>query len=231
MKKLSILLASLLLVSGLAACGNKTTPSSTGDASTPVSESTASAVSTPVDEKPAAIAERGAWNENVFSNEFFGLTFTTPEGWTAMTDEQIAAAMAIGVEALGEAGGAFTEEALAQTSLYDMMAVDATTGDNVMVIYENLAVNPLGNLISAEAYLNIVRAQMEKMQGTTYEFGDITEMEIGGETFFVISVSSTQQGVAVNQSLCARKVDGYVISIVATSMSESTADEILGYFS
>ena len=40
----------------------------------------------------------GNWNNNVYTNDFLGLKFNLPEGWTYSSDEEIAEMMNLGIE-------------------------------------------------------------------------------------------------------------------------------------
>ncbi len=180
MKKLAIIVATLLMVTSLAGCGNKIAPESPKSnsesavqSSSVASQSEANSASTTP--TTSVTAERGIWTDTVFHNEFSGMTFTLPEGWVVLSDEEIASTLAIGIEQMGKAGEAFTEEALTQNTLYDLMAVNGATRDNIVVMFENLAVNPIGNFIKEDAYLMSLKSQMNNVDtGIEYTFSEIS---------------------------------------------------------
>ncbi len=66
---------------------------------------------------------------------------------------------------------------------------------------------------------------------TSLDAAEISEVVISGETYRMMSASLEQNGVSVSQYICARKVDGYMIEIVFSSLGSTSFDQMLGYFS
>lgn len=169
---------------------------------------------------------RGTWSGNVYSSEFSGLSFTLPEGWVKSSDEEIAALLGIAEETLTDEE-AWMLEAARLTSIYDMLAMNSLTGDNVIIMYENIALTTGGMQISETDYLEILEAQLQSVQGTSYQFDDVYETDLSGMTFSVLpSYDATSQ---LNQYYAVRMQDDYMIALVITAQFEDF-DEIMACF-
>lgn len=241
MKKTSILFLALLLAASMVACGTKGNANTSSVATSSSAVSSAPEVSSTA--KPASQQEessetagapvRGVVNGQVYTSEYLGLTFTAPKSWVFLDDEKIAQTMNVGVEEMGKAGVKFDADALKAQTLYDMMVMDASTGSNVIIAYENLAVNPLGTLITAERYLDVLQGQLSKLQktGTTMEFGEVTTQKVGSVDFYVMPVTITQNGTQLSQYYYSSKTGDYISAIIVTVMGNDSIDTIMANFS
>jgi hypothetical protein len=241
MKKTASLLAVLLLFA-LSGCGGAPESSS---ASFPFSASAGKAntvfrgasenVPESAPQTNAAIPVRGRWDGAQYTSEFIGLSFTLPEGWTASTDEEIAAVLGVGADILAEAGNSFTEEMLAIPNVYDMMALNLASGSNVFVLLENLAVQPLGILISASAYLDSVSQQIAEVEMELFRYvpGEPFEVELAAQKYEARQLAMQMEDGTVlgTQVYCARKIDGYMAVILVSAVGEDTPESIFTAFS
>ena len=90
----------------------------------------------------------GEWKNNVYTNDFLGLKFNLPEGWSYSSDEEIAKMMDLGVDLLNDEQKMESEVAKL-TSVYYMVANDPNTGNSVVLLSEK----PLIDL-TVDSYLN-----------------------------------------------------------------------------
>lgn len=170
---------------------------------------------------------RGTCADNVYTSDYSNLTFTAPEGWTFSSDEEIAAMMGVGLEALEDSNLQLNEELLEQQVIYDTMALNQETGSSVIIMYENLAVSGSNN-ITEEDYLDTCKEQMGDADTYNYTFGDVTERQVGSDTYKGIMAELTDYGAS--QYYCVHKMDGYMLCIVASAFGGEDIDGIMGCF-
>lgn len=159
---------------------------------------------------PEVTLTRGTWTDNVYTNESLGLTFTMPESWTKMDDATILSMM----------GSSATEISIEDDEVYDMMALDANNGDNVIIM---MVKTQDGGILSLDNYITVLSAQM----GTEGTVGDTFEQELGGVTYKVMPVSS--DGLDQYHMLCM--TDGRIVDVLITVSSGTELDSVLANFS
>ena len=76
--------------------------------------------------------QRGVWDGRLYENEFLGLRFVLPIGWTALNDDEITDAVGAGAAYAGVFAAAIHT---------DMMAINLQTGESVTIIYERVPEN------------------------------------------------------------------------------------------
>lgn len=172
---------------------------------------------------PSKTLTRGTIEGTVYTNEFLGFTFTRPSSWVYSTDDEIAAALNIGLEALGQEK--FKESLENSDSLYDMMVKDILTGNNVSVGYENLKAS-LSSNITEEQYLEAVKTQLAAIPNMQYTFSDTGEtIKLGDTTFYKMVCTAEYSGFTMTQVYYLHKVDNYMGFIIATFVTDfSIAD-------
>ena len=159
---------------------------------------------------------RGKVDGDTYKNEYFEFEFTKPASWVYSTDEEIAAAMNMSVDLLGDK---YEETLKNNTALIEMMAIDVTTGTNINIAVENLAKSFASN-ITEEQYVEALKKQLANVQNMTIEFSDKTDrINIGGNEFLRASLTNTVNGVTMTQVYYLRNLDGYMCVITATLVS------------
>lgn len=172
--------------------------------------------------------ERGTVEGNVYHSEFAELTFTKPDSWKFSTDEEIAAALGVGLDVL-ESSDKFDASELAST--IEFQAVNAATGDNAVMTVEKL--NALSAAtVTVDDYIKSFRetlvTQFENFSAT---FGDTTETTIGENTYKSISADITMSGISMRQVYLLRKVGRYMVCITLTSVGADGIPAIEAMFS
>lgn len=164
-------------------------------------------------EKQKVEFSMGEWNNNVYTNDFLGLTFNLPEGWVYSSDEQIAEMMNLGAEFLNDDQKVAAEVAKL-TSAYYMVANDPNTGNSVSIISEKPAME-----FTTEYYLNQVKTQLGAVESMSYEIGDISKEKVAGREYETLEASASISGIEVTQKYYVYKMDEYFVSIIATSVT------------
>ena len=160
------------------------------------------------DEKPAA----GVWEESVYTDPYAGIQFTLPEGWVAAD------------EAMMESTFGSTETT---EGIYAMMALDSSTGDNVIMMYENLAETAgiLAGITDEGDYFDAIESQLSD-QGLTVE-GEPVEKTIGDSTYLCETATMESSGITMSQYYVIRKIDSYMFCIVFSVQDGQTLDDCL----
>ena len=171
---------------------------------------------------------RGTIEDDVYKNEFLGFEFTKPDSWVYSTDEEIADVMNVAVDSL--MGEKFKDALEKNPAIYDMMVIDANTGTNINVVYENLKKSYSSN-ITVDQYVEALKKQTTELEGLSISFSDKLEKVTLGESEFTKCVcTTTAYGKKLTQVYYLRKVSGYMASVVVTIASGYTAADIEAMF-
>ncbi len=188
----------------------------------------------PVEEEPveevASTFTPGEINGNVYTNEYAGLTFNAPDGWTYMSDEELAEMMNLSIDLVSD-GNEYLQKLAELTTVYGMVAQSGDMLSNVQVMFENTTIT--GNKMSGEAYAKILSTQLggvyEQMDATA-TIGDIETVQIGDNEYYYLSISVDLGGITLEQGYACQRFDDYIASIVITAYEEGGAKAILEYF-
>ena len=162
---------------------------------------------------------RGTIQGNVYTNEYLGFTFTKPSSWVYATDEEIAETMNIGIEYFADDD--LKKSLDASDSLYDMMAVDKSTGANISFGYENLA-RTLSTRISIEDYVDALEEQTKNLSGMKITFPDEYDtVTLGEKNYTRVVCSVTANSVKMQQIYYLIKVDKYMAFAIVTLPTSS----------
>jgi hypothetical protein len=175
--------------------------------------------------------EIGSVDDNVYTSNFSGITFTAPDGWSFSSEEEILQMMNLGSSVLSDKAQLYTEIAQ-QTTIYDMMASNATTGDNVIVLYENL--NAYGSGVAdaydVDTYIDVLDSQMESLasSGITFEKKDSGKVTLSGREFSKVEFDTTYEtyGYTAKQAYYIAKEGDYIIAVVSTLGQYSDEDDL-----
>lgn len=235
-KQISLILALIMLLGLLAGCGG-------GDVGGTISDPANSPENTPkeVKDETEAEDETGAEDEGkeidlgsisggaVYTNDFAGLTFALPEGWSFATEEELAEMMSVGAETVfGEDKQKLVEYAI-ESTVYDMSAYSADLSQNLMVMFENTSRYLLGGLLSAEDYLDALESNFDLVQEFTYVIEGRSDITIGGVEYKCLSTSV--EGYGIYQDYVVRREGKYMICIAFTGLEPNPAVTMGEYFS
>lgn len=226
MKKFAVLLALMMSLCSLASCGDSKKSSKSDKNSSSVTESDENKNTDSDDDDEGESAEgfeRGSVSGKTYTSEFGGIKFTAPSEWVYSTDEQILSMMNIALDVTGN-DNELTKQLLEQAVIYDAQAMNVTTGENVIIMYENLrkeGINP--DTITAEGYLDIVKSQLENMSGVTYsDFSDYEKVRLGNKEFLRFKLTSTYGTLnySCSQIQYVRKTGDFIMAIIVSSGAE-----------
>lgn len=172
---------------------------------------------------------RGEWNKSHYENRFMELAFDMPEGWEALSDEEIADRMDIPAAQVSD--GRFNGEYLNAQNIYDVMASDAEneTGTSVIIMMENLALSVDGTGCDEEDYAAAV-AENLLAQDADYEVIGSKAVSFAGKEYYSMETSSYEGKLHQIYLFC--KEDKYMTSVIITYLPDLTApDSIFALFS
>ena len=170
---------------------------------------------------------RGKIEGNVYKSETMNLQFTKPESWVYSTDEEIASAMNLGADLLGDK---FKDALKNNTSIYDMMVVDTITRSNINVGYENLS-KTLSTNITEKQYIEATKEQLSKLSTMKVEFvGDIETVKLGANDYTRAVCKTTTSGITMTQVYYARKIGGYMNFVIVTIVDGYTVAGVEAMF-
>lgn len=169
---------------------------------------------------------RGVIDGNVYTSEYSDLTFTKPDDWTYSTDEEIATVMGIGLEEMNE--DSFAETLAVMASVYDMMVTDALGMNNMVVMYENTALEGASSYGEQE-YLEAVVDTMKAT--TTIVSTNYTDVTLSGQAYRRCDIVADYSGLEVTQYIYARKLGDYMSAVIVTLFDETSVSDIEAMFS
>lgn len=166
-----------------------------------------------------------------YESKFIGIGFNLPSGWTFYTDEQIREMNNITGDMMGDK---YAEQIKKADIIYDMMAIQTTTGNSVNINLEKASA--LGATItSEETYvkngMSSVKQALESM-GATNVTAKQTKVKLAGESLHAIELSMKINGVALYEKVICKKVGNYFACItVGTTGSDQTESVISQFYS
>lgn len=173
------------------------------------------------------VPTRGQITEAVYKNEYLGFEFTKPDSWVYSTDAEIAAAMNMGAEMLGEK---FQDAIKNSPSVYDMMVVDSITRSNINVGYENLA-KTLSSNITVEQYIEALKSQLSSVSSMTVSFPDKYDtVKLGKNEYTRVICNAKASGIQMTQVYYLSKMDGYMGFVIVTITNGYTVADIEAMF-
>lgn len=160
--------------------------------------------------------EAGVLSEAGFESKWMKLKFVLPENCAMGTEEEMKQIMDAGAAQIQAEQG--KEIALEEAGVaYEMLALNALDNANVNVLTEKLALSA----ISEETYLEAMKSTG---LGEGYQISEeITEETIGGQIFKKVSATVNVQGMQLNQEICIKKMDGYMV-VITFSFSEGAVE-------
>lgn len=171
-------------------------------------------------EEPKAYT-RGKTEGKTYHSDFADLTFTIPDdNWLFSTDEEIAAMMGIGAEALAKDGDSFDVSKVTSTVEFQAMSMG---GSNVVMTVEkqnalSVALNSMDDYIK---YIKDAMTDQVKNSGYTYTFGEDKDVTLGSHTFRRLDATLTVNGIEIEQAICIRFEGKYLVNI---TMTETAGD-------
>lgn len=182
-------------------------------------------------ENMVPVGNRGTIDNNVYTNKKFNLSFKALEGWNFLSDVEIVRALGLSNdEETNESAGLLLEQS---TAIYDMYCVNDDFTSSIQVNYELVDIEGMEADISPELYLETILNQTEQMILSmdsgfmSLENSEITVKEVGGKQVPCLNMvlQYTDTDTLVYESILAKKVDGWMASVLVTSSLPNASEE------
>ena len=235
-KTIALILVCVMALTAFAACGEKDI---TGTITEPETNNTPAVVTKPdaegktqdpepeVATAPEPEIELGVTGGGSYTNEFAEINFALPNSWTFADQQQLMELMNIAsAEMLSDDNRALVEYAMEGT-FYDMIA-SGPSGENVMVMFENISRYVGGTFISEDAYIDILERNFALVEGLTYVVVAKGTATIGGIEYKTLN--ATIEG-SILQQYAVHRVGKYMVCIALTGFDEASVEAMYGYFS
>lgn len=228
MKKLFVLLLTLVVVMTFAACGGE--EDIRGEQKVEGSSSAENESDIVSDDVSSGEEfSFGDVNGLTYENKFIGLGCTLDSEWTFYTDEQIKELNNIALDAMGEE----IEEIIKNSDVvYDMCTSRYNGLDGINVNLEKvnpvqLALVDLEENFQKSAPTLVTGLENMGFSNVTYETGTVT---IEGQEFACLNIEADIQGTKVYETFFAVKCNGYLANITIGTTNENTIDDIIEKF-
>ena len=219
-RTLALLLAAMLLLSALSACGGDAAPATDAPAAD-VPETAA-----PEDGEETADVVRGSVENGVYTSDFAQLSISMPTGWTAADDEMIASAVGVGMDNLQNISE--EEKAIAVSgTIYDAILLSPDQSENIMVMLEDLKTTAGTTLVTAETYAGILHDSLADMTGMDYVVEDPETVSLGGVDYVRMDSSVTVNSATISQTYLFRWVSDYMLTISITAQSAADCETLV----
>ena len=214
MKKLFCMVLALVMLLGICACGEDVR-GTIGDGDT-----------SNFDETEFSL---GNAEGTTYKNDFLGLRFTLPEGWTFYTDQQILELNNLTGEYLDEDAAELLENA---SIIYDMYAINASNSSNVNVNLEKLSLAQMAALNlqqTLEAQLPTIRSTYANMGYTDVE-ASYQKVIVGGKTYDGLRLVAKINGTDFFATAFTFAKGLYLANVTVCTMQVDQTDLLLDQF-
>ncbi len=151
---------------------------------------------------PKATMSCGDLTDTVYTNDSIGMTFQKPAGWKFCTDDEIAAF--------------FANESFDETVI-DFMALDPTTGDNIIMSIEKLAYLDL-KITEGEYAEAIVKELQGQNDGSNYTCRPTVKAQLGNTEFLMLETESRSADARTVQYIYLKKEGIHMVSVTCTTV-------------
>ncbi len=175
---------------------------------------------------PQGGISRGSIKGDTYTSATSKLTFTKPSQWRYLTDKELAQALSIAEEAIGEKE--FAKSLNEYPSLIDMMVMDDSTGLNMTVGYENLSVT-MGGVITEAEYMEAMTDYLKTMGDMTV--GESVTAKLSGQEYLKASCSVEIDGVLMKTDYYIRRIETFMNVITVAYTADIASPDIEKMFS
>ena len=225
MKYISQLLIAFFLLICLYSCNNQS-----GDNSDTTGNTTGTTENTEV---PAPVLNYGFSERNTYTNDYFGINITIPEGWTVQSREENSMLENLGRQNSGQTGG--TQPA--STSIEELQviyllvalqlepgtAVDYNPG--IQIIANNLTKSDTA--VSATQYIKALAEQFGRFPNFTLNDAGISDTTLSGKTLAFMKAETKIGEVAVKQTYFATIIKNYAVQFTISYTNKQEKEALL----
>lgn len=170
--------------------------------------------------------EKGQYTDTGYESEFLGFRYTTPDGYTLASEEELVSMMGITLDAMGDDVTEAQKKYAELATVFEMMVSDPTGGCNM-----NMTIDK--QVMSVDKYVATLREQVKSISSMDIEINDAEEdVTIAGTTYRKLTASASMYGITMNQEYYVAKVGDRMVSMAVTYLDgmEDGKDTILNGF-
>lgn len=160
----------------------------------------------------------GTIDGNIYKSEFTGITFTKPDHWRYLTEEEIEEEINYGINSVD--ANIFGKTAAYYSTIVDMRVVNNTNGTCVTIGYENLS-QSLGKSVSEEEYLVAVKESLALLGDV--HIGEDEYVKISNESYLKASFLTRVDGIQVESTYYLRLI-GDIMTIITIGVPETVTN-------
>lgn len=157
--------------------------------------------------------EKGKVENDAYENKSIGLKLKLPEGWTALSDEEILAATDAAYTSMTDEQKKNYDYSK-QKTVFDLFLKQEDSGMNIQVCVENMSLT--GLFMGEDAYIKALDKQFENQKTAKYTKSEKSERTVAGKKYVVQPYSVEANGVSYKQNVTLRKKGNLMISILST---------------
>lgn len=224
-RTIAALLTAALLATLLAGCGQ--TPAESQAEATPAPTPTAAPTATPEPTAvptPTATPEPvtytpGTRTENGYTNTSLGFLFTPSETMVLASEAEMQALIQNGADFVyGDAPNSDQlMDQVEQTTAYEMVAVDVSTGSSVIIATEKLAMEG----VDETQYIAAIQQQLSRVDAMQVTFDDPGTVTLGDTTFTGVTYTAAANGIQSSQTMLLKKI-GNTMCLIVLAYSDPT---------
>lgn len=226
-RKILPIMLILLLALGLFGCGSGDSEGEAPAAPEASASEDAGSADTGDTAEPAEY-EHGSIDGTVYTNDFFGFTFTAKDSWTYSDEEQLRSLNQSVSDILDN--DTITDALKSGNTFIEMQAADADNplrNINLTISYDPNSSDMTGIDDATLAYMKKTYEdsgfENVSLEKTTASFG-------GSETFALLTKMSVQ-GIDLVEKQIFLTNNGYIGTITVSGVSEEECDELIGWLS
>lgn len=181
------------------------------------------------EEKEEVVYKFGTVNGTTYQNEFAGVSCTLPSSWVYYSEEEVKALNNITIDKLDEEIAEMVKNA---TIIYDMCAVESSTGSSININFEKLPATLMVVDVKAilEEQVENTKVSLESVGATNVDV-QYKQVNVDGKTFDALCNTAEMSGTKINQTIVAYHCNGYLVYITVTATSNELVENILSNFS
>ncbi len=180
------------------------------------------------DPEPITLADAsGTIDGESYTNSLTGLNFTLSGNWYFLSDEEIEEITGVTKDLLNGSGSELDPSVM----VYDMMAMDSDTANNVNVMVQ---LAPDAEDVDFDEILDQSEAEILEMGasiGASYSFSEHSTAALSGIKFYKLTAKADMNGISYEQGCYIAIENGVCLNVTLTSYDGTPLEDIEAMFS
>lgn len=170
---------------------------------------------------------RGTWENNVFTNTYYGYDFSLPDGWVVISNEEIANLLQTAAEIYCD-NSIWQTEILRSRYLIDTVVNDPVTGNEVSIRIVNLGAYFGDSRFTEYHFYENIKKNGQRSEELLLTLNAPVDLQIGDKSYMFIQ--GYNHIFETDQYYILRKQGGFLLEIKVMFFDGTSIDEILRHF-